>query len=168
MGVDSMYQNPGGAFNLPAGTEVGSTGDLAAGFLDAAITIEGTEGLPEGVLWDQEPDPNGVAVIHQDFIDAPLFSVFVVNDVDFTSDVEIGSISVYFSNTQSAWPGNVTMATLNIFEAPNGLGDPTTGLLVPIDVTDVGGFLEIRASGLNIPLPAGQYFIGLSPNVSQS
>ena len=107
------------------------------------------------MLWDQEPDPNGIAIIHQDFLDAPPFSVFVVNDVDFSTDVEIGSISVYFSNTQSSWPGNVTMGTVNIFTAPNGLGDPTSGIVVPIDVTDQGGFLEIEASGLNIPLAAG-------------
>ena len=163
VGNESMYQNPGGAFNLPAGTQVGNVSDLAAGLLDTAIMIEGTEGLPEGVLWDQEPDPNGIAIIHQDFLDAPPFSVFVVNDVDFSTDVEIGSISVYFSNTQSSWPGNVTMGTVNIFTAPNGLGDPTSGIVVPIDVTDQGGFLEIEASGLNIPLAAGQYFIGLSP-----
>jgi len=116
-----------------------------------------------GVLWDQEPDPSGIAIVHQDFLDAPPFSVFVVTDVDFPAAVEIGTVSVFFSNTQSSWPGNVTMATLNIFTAPGGLGDPTSGIVVPIDVTDVGGFLEIQASGLNIPLAAGQYFIGLSP-----
>jgi len=168
VGAESMYQNPGGAFNLPAGTQVGNASDLAAGFLDAAISIEGTEGLPMGVLWDQEPDPAGFAIIHQEFLDAPPFSVYVVNDIDLPADSEIGSVSVYFTNTQSSWPGNVTMGILNIFTAPNGLGDPTTGILVPIDVTDVGGFLEISATGLNIPLAAGQYFIGLSPMADSS
>lgn len=159
---DSQYRNPGGGFALPAGTDWGIAEDLGMGFFDGAMTIQGVEQLPTGVLLGQDPDPDGFSIVHQEISDAMDFSVFVVNDVSFNSTVDIDSISVFYTNTQDTWPGGVFDAVLNIFPAV-GLGDPNLGIVVPVSVTDVGGYLEITASGLGLQLAAGDYYLGLTP-----
>ena len=158
----SHYRNPGGFFGFPAGTDWGMGDELLPGFFDAAITVQGVERLPDGLLWNQEADPDGSAIVHQEISDAQDFSVYVVNDVTFNSEVEIDSISVFYTDVEGQWSGGVVDAVFNIFLV-DGLGDPTQGTIVPVTVTDLGGYLEVKTSGLGLILSAGDYYIGLTP-----
>jgi len=87
----------------------------------------------------------------------------------------IQSISVYMGTLAFSTP---TQATLNVFaktgSLPSASDNPRSadgsGVLVPVSVTafeingNSGQFAnEVMASGLNISLPAGDYWIGLTP-----
>ena len=133
------------------------------------------------VLWDQSvltdywqyppivtsqefppPDPFGA------------YSAYTVNDV--TTDGHnwvIEEITVYYSrySTPSPWVGLVQQARLNVLPKtgalPDNTYDPTTGQLVNVTLTPFTqnnvNYLAITASGLNIPLSAGAYWVGLVP-----
>jgi hypothetical protein len=128
------------------------------------------------VLWDQSvPDtsPTGVGLVNTY---SPGFNgsiAYGVNNVVVpASGWTVQSVSVYFSNFND--PG--TSGILNIFPksgslplagnnpqaSPTGAGTPVS--LGSIDfVYDNQGIREYTASGLNIVLAPGEYWIGLTP-----
>ena len=120
-------------------------------------------------LWDQPPITDIPAFKDQRYADFPDFSTFLVVDVVFDTGVKISSITTYFTNGNLGWPQNADgFATLNIFADPlsNADDNPLDGRSVPVflAVTDDG--LSATASGLNIDLAAGTYWIGLTPEVT--
>ena len=128
----------------------------------------------QSILWDQQPDTTLTTVIDLD-IPAPQagFSTYLVNDATFTSDVNIDSVTTFFSNNSGSWGGLITDGILNIFDG-DGLvasDDPTSGGdfgpgSVSVSITDLGNnVLAVTASGLNLDLAAGTYFFGLSPSL---
>jgi hypothetical protein len=117
------------------------------------------------ILWDQAPDPDALAFVDQRFSDFPEFSTFLVNDVVFNTQVNVDSISVYFTDINQSWPAAGT-ATLNVFLNDGTLDteDPLAGTQVAINLIDTADGLTVVASGLNLNLAAGTYWIGLTPN----
>ncbi len=120
-------------------------------------------------LWDQPPDNSG-NFVDQNFEAAfDAYDAFMLMDVTFGGAVVITDITTYY--TVGNWPLGAGTATLNIF-ANDGSGLPQPG-----DIPDNGASVatnaavhalgqEITASGLNINLAAGSYWVGLTPEVS--
>jgi hypothetical protein len=117
------------------------------------------------IITDQEfppPDPFGG------------YSSYVVNDI--TTDGAnwiIEGITVYYTrySSPSPWESVVQQGRLNILPKtgalPDNAYDPTAGQLVNVTLTPFTqnnvNYLAITASGLNIPLSNGTYWIGLTP-----
>jgi hypothetical protein len=118
------------------------------------------------VLWDQSNYNSGInAFVDQEFDDFPSYSSYMVMDVVSTGWT-VQSVSAYFTLGSGNWAG-VTQARLNLFaktgSLPGAGDDPTAGSTVAVSLTNLGDTWEITASGLNIDVPAGDYWIGLSP-----
>ena len=120
------------------------------------------------ILWDQPPIPDKPAFKDQNYGDFPDFAIFLVADVVFDTGVKISSITTYFTNGNGAWPQNASgFATLNIFLAPLSNADhhPQLGQSVAVDFVTTANGIEVTASGLNINLDAGTYWVGLTPEL---
>ena len=118
------------------------------------------------VLWDQSNVNTGInAFVDQEFSDVPSYSAYMVMDVVSTGWT-VQSVSAYFTNNMGNWAG-VTQARLNIFSKtgtlPVAADDPTAGSTVGVSLTNLGSSWEITASGLNVNVPIGDYWIGLTP-----
>lgn len=118
------------------------------------------------VLWHQAPNTAAVAYVDQEFSDFPTFNTYAVSDVTLGAASTITDVTVYFS-INAGWPGVITQGRLNIFaksgSLPGGGDDPGTGTVVNVVVSNAGDHMTIKASGLNIGLAAGSYWIGLTP-----
>ena len=126
-----------------------------------STSVPSTAGAP---LWDQPPtDPQTFFAIDQEFPDNFDATTFLVHDVAFTSRVHLSSISAWFTNNNGGWPGNITSARLSIFSAPLDAADaPADGVVVPASLVADGTLLRLDAS-VDIELPSGSYWIGLTP-----
>ena len=141
-----------------------------------------TSNLVSGQLFDQQPDTTAGAFVDQAFPDFPDFSTFQVEDVVFANDVTIGSITGYYTFDGGAdgmpWPldnmGVPFTAVVNIFPDDGALDteDPEAGLVVDVIMEDVdldgdGAFdtKTVTACSLDIVLPAGTYWSGITPEV---
>jgi hypothetical protein len=121
------------------------------------------------VLWDQSA--LGTAdVANQEFGDFPAFNNYSVGDIAVTGlGWQITSVSIFVSlQNATAWQAQVTQGRLNIFGKTGGTplasDDPTAGSLVSISTTSVGNNVyKITASGLNMNVSAGNYWVGLTP-----
>jgi len=166
---------------------VGGAATLAAGQM--AMKVEPVGGpAPAGVgerigpagavLWDQQPDlsENTWAVHDQESADFPEGSAYIVNDVMFDSAVTITSVTTYFSWFSQGFPigEDVLSARLNIFPKTSSLpaddDDPRLGMSVPVDVSEemfdgLGLTWVFEADDLSIDLPAGAYWVGLTPQL---
>jgi hypothetical protein len=124
-----------------------------------------------GVLWDQQPLDGSTGYINQEFGDDPAFSTYQVHDITVTGGGwNITSITEYFTNNGSAWPGSFD-ARLNIFAlngpAPLSTDDPTAGLIYPaVNLATI--MSTVTLSGLSIYLAPGSYWIGFTPIVDLS
>lgn len=130
-------------------------------------------GARADVLWDQSGfDPFYDSVlVDQSFPDSPDFDAYMVNDVLVGGNGwTVSSVTTYFSHGWGDWP-DVGHARLNIFKKtgalPNADDDPGSGLRVPVTISVIsfGYSLSVNASGLDIDLAPGEYWIGLTPDI---
>ena len=137
------------------------------------LTITPAANAGDLILWDQQPDFSQGApssFVDQNFGDFPTFSTFLVGDVVFGGAVQIHSITTYYTNDLVKgpfWPQDIGgTATLNIFADPlTNADDPFTGTSVVVNYVTTANGIEVTASGLNIDLVAGTYWIGLTPEL---
>ncbi|HZW07561.1 MAG TPA: hypothetical protein VFF65_10600 [Phycisphaerales bacterium] len=151
----------------------------------AALALAGslvlTTAATADVLWDQSALSGTTSSVPNTISGGPPFgsTVYAVSDVVVPAGGwTITSISTFFSRLGFAdWSTDVTTARLNIFSRtgslPAGGDNPGAGTVVSIFCTpstfDAGpGFGEqgvwvATASGLNITLAPGDYWIGLTP-----
>ena len=122
------------------------------------------------VLIDRPPDDSRLAVRDQEYPDFPDFSTYLVADIIFDTDVEIKSITTYFTDTNGTWPQNeIGLARLNIFQGQLvGDDDPTLGMIVEANyiANPTGTDLVADLTTLIGPLVLQgqtQYWIGLTP-----
>lgn len=117
------------------------------------------------IAWDQQPDTSVQGIINQEIPDIPALSTYLVNDITISQRTLIRGVTVYFTNSQNTWEGNVTEARLFAFPDDFSTFDPSLdGQIVPVVVTDVGdNVLVIEAEKLFLPLDAGTHWIGLTP-----
>lgn len=124
------------------------------------------------VLWDQsafDGDPYN-DLVDQNFGDFPTYSAFMVDD--FTTGGQtwnITSVHTYFTYNPY-WVG-ITSASLQFYKKGGSQPDDTNDLApeykVPVSVINHGSFMEVAATGLNIPElngVNGDYWVGLTPN----
>jgi len=120
------------------------------------------------VLIDRLPNPDALPLHDQEYPDFPECSIYVVANVVFDVNVEISSITTYFTNIGQNWPHNeLGSAVLNVFEgALNSNHDPTQGATLAVFFADVSNGITVTASFENNPLKLSgntQYWIGLTP-----
>jgi len=117
------------------------------------------------VLWDQPPAmPGASPIVEWEDTVTPELDLYQVHDVVFTDPVQLTSVCTWYTDNNGTWVGAITQARLNIFTSDPLLAsdDPTTGTLVPVTATIDGLFVRIEAT-LDVALPAGSYWIGLTP-----
>lgn len=140
---------------------------IAAAMVLGAMSITAPVSAGD-VLWDQPLLLDTQAFVDQNFSDFPDFSTFLVSDVVFGTPVIINSITTYYTNVFNLWPQNAAgTATLNIFADPlSGGDDPAAGASVVVDFVTTADGIAVTASGLNMALGAGTYWIGLAPELT--
>jgi hypothetical protein len=117
------------------------------------------------VLWDQSVfDPNGPGIANSH---SPGFNGFVihsVNDVTVDATWNVQSITQYYSSWNFNW-GSISTGYLHIAPKTGALPtfNPTTDVQVPMTATLVDGVFVVSATGLNIDLAAGEYWMGITP-----
>lgn len=139
-------------------------------------------GASADVLWDQSQLADYTAelpsIMDQEVPPSdPLadYSSYAVTDVDTAGESWIvQDITTYFSSydgESSFWQGAVEQARLNILpktgSLPDNTYDPCDGELVDVTLTTFAQnniwYLAVTASGLDISLSPGEYWIGLTP-----
>ena len=116
-------------------------------------------------IWDQIPDDTGSVLANQELPGFPEFNTYLVNDFQVDSELQMTGISVYFTNTNESWMGNVTQARFSFTSDPSGdnYNPFTEGEIVPVTITEVEtGVIRIFAEK-QLSIPAGTHWIGLSP-----
>ena len=141
----------------------------------AAVTLLAVPAVAD-VLWDQyTPDPNmGAANDSQGGCFVGAVTHFQANDVSFAENVTINSISTvydYYNDPGLDLSNWATEAYLMIIPKTGNLmwptDDPRLYGTVPVTVTivNIGGsdYQELNASGLDITLEAGDYWVSFNP-----
>lgn len=122
------------------------------------------------VLWDQSADPFGAGFFNS-VSGSPPFGItqYVVSDVTVpASGWYVETITTYYSFLDPFWGTSISEGHVNVFPKTgalpvDGTDDPTISMLVPMTGTDIGGMWQVQATGLGIVLPAGEYWIGITP-----
>jgi len=120
------------------------------------------------VLWDQSDfDPFGAGFFNVQAGGPPFGqTVFTVSDVTVNgSGWNVESITTYYSALDPSWGGTISMGKVHVFDrtGPLPVEDPTLSMDVPMSGTLVTDHFEVTASGLNLNLPPGDYWIGITP-----
>lgn len=129
------------------------------------------------ILLCQDPDTAEFAFADHDFTDVPTISSYMVDDITLASSTGQGyvidSVSTYFRASSGDLSG-VTTGVLSIF-SDDGVLDTETpaGQAVQITVSPMadqgnGPNFVVTASGLNLCLDDGNYWIGLTPSMDSS
>jgi hypothetical protein len=129
-----------------------------------------------GVLWNQPVNWSSSAYVNQEFPDVPTYSTYVVSDIV----VPAGGWTV----TSGTWYGGcwnggcgyglpTIPVLLNVFplsgSLPGAGDDPTAGTPYTASISISGGsgdWVTIQLTGLSLVLPAGSYWIGITPELS--
>ncbi|MFT7480712.1 MAG: hypothetical protein ACI80N_004027, partial [Gammaproteobacteria bacterium] len=150
--LPSPAQSSTGALSLQAPTGVTPQG----GTVQAAVGP---------VLWDQPPAAlPDTPILEEEDPAAPAVALYQVHDVLFDDAVNLTSITTWYTNFNSSWPGGITQARVNVFTNDPLLSsdDPIMGLLVSATATFDGSYVKVEAL-VDLDLAAGAYWIGLTP-----
>jgi len=141
-------------------------------FLTLALTFAMTgAAMAQGVIWDQAEGYESWSMGYFNVIagGGPMgMTMYTVNDV--VVPVEgwtIDSIKIYYDGFNPGWAGALTSGLVYLEAKTGGMptGDPSTGTAVSVTcVLLENGFLEVSATGLDMALTEGEYWIGLTPN----
>ena len=127
------------------------------------------------VLWDQTAGYEGWSQGFFNMIAGgpPMGSTtYTVNDIVVPAGGwDVTTMRVYYDGFDQGWAGTVTSAVLYL-EPKTGstpTGDPSTGTTVAVTTTILGnGFMEVAATGLDMNIAEGEYWIGLTPYAPNS
>ena len=140
----------------------------------AVLSLAVTPALAD-VLWDQSDVDDFGAGFFNSISGSPPFgsTIYCVSDVTVpASGWEINSITVYFSALDPAWGDAISQGALHIWPktGPMPIQDPALSPLVPMTATlDVlNNRFVVTASGLSEGIPAGEYWIGITPQAPSS
>lgn len=102
---------------------------------------------------------------NQDATDFPNFSSYIVVDVSFDNATVIDTVTTYYDAAFDWSVVSNPTAVLSIFAAPlSSADDPAIdGMSVPVTITSDGMMNTVTTTDLGIELPAGDYWIGLTP-----
>lgn len=126
------------------------------------------------VLWDQSNyvvGPN--SLVDEEFLDYPTYSSYMMMDVTASTDWTVDSVSIFLTDGQNGVWQVINQARLNVFSwtpgsLPAAADDPSAGTLVSVTMTDLGDTFKMTASGLDLDLAAGNYWIGLAPQATHA
>lgn len=123
------------------------------------------------VIWDQSATHDVDQFMNS--ISAGMWGTVIIysaSDINVTVPATITNITTYYTNT-GQWVAGSYPAVVDVYAKTGatpvtGADDPLNGLAVTIDLVDVGGMFEVRATGLNIPVTAGEYWVVLTPEIA--
>lgn len=129
------------------------------------------QGAGADVLWDQSDfDMFGAGYFNSVSGDPPLgVTMYGVNDVTVGGEGwHVESISTYYSALDPGWGSAITEGKLHVFPKSGPLpvdstDDPAASMTVPMTGTFDTDHIVVTASGLDLDLPAGDYWIGITP-----
>lgn len=118
-------------------------------------------------LWDQSDyDVAGMGFFNSESGSPPFGSTnHTVNDVTVECGWLVESITIYFSAVDPGWGGAITQGYLHVYPKTGALPveDPTASPLVPMSAVLDADHFVLTASGLDLDLPPGDYWIGITP-----
>jgi hypothetical protein len=122
------------------------------------------------VLWDQSDfDPMGAGFFNSESGSPPFgLTMFSVCDITVDSEWTVDSITQYYSALDPAWGDAIFEGYLHVFAKTGPLpvddvDDPTTSPLVSMTGVFDTDHIVVMASGLDLTLAAGEYWIGITP-----
>jgi len=123
------------------------------------------------VLWDQSSVDEFGAGFFNSVSGAPPFGVtmYAVSDVTVSGQSwNIDSITTWYSFLDPSWGTAITQGHLHVFPKGgslpiDGVDDPTVSMLVPMTGVMDGATWRVSATGLNLNLLPGSYWIGMTP-----
>jgi hypothetical protein len=129
-----------------------------------------------GALWEQLPIFSGAELVNQEFPDFPTFNAYMVDDINVASATNMSEMTGWTTNGFGNWVGLLTAGVVHVYPKTGSLPDNATnnpgsslvggdGTDVPITVTldtGVGGANAVTATGINIALPAGDLWVGIT------
>jgi hypothetical protein len=123
------------------------------------------------VLWDQSAfNESGAGFFNSISGSPPMgLTVYTVDDVTVgPAGWTVTSITTYYSAIDPNWGLGITEGRLHVFPKTgplpvNGTDDPTLSQTVAMSAALINGHFEITASGLNLILTPGEYWIGITP-----
>ena len=131
----------------------------------ATATVAGAQ----TILWDQTAGYEGWSMgFFNNIAGGPPMgsTMYTVNDVTVPETWTIHRYTVYYDGFDPTWAGSVTSAVFYI-EPKTGstpTGDPASGVTVPVVCEILGnGFMTVTALELDEVIPAGDYWMGLTP-----
>ncbi len=123
------------------------------------------------VLFDQTDfDPYGPGFFNSESGGPPFgMTVYAVNDVTVTEGWIVESVTTFYSALDPVWGEGITEGKLHVFEKTGSLpitggDDPEASPVVAMSATLNGDHFVITATGLNLELAPGEYWIGITPN----
>lgn len=139
--------------------------------LSIAVPAQAQDGCT--VIWDSPPNFDLTGLVDQEFDDFPEFSTYLCPNVPVVDESELTSVTTYYTNASGLWPQGLINAVLNIVEVtpgflpPNSYDPSVDGVLVVAEMApfDGGLALTVDLTGAGVILPAGEYAIGLTPNL---
>jgi len=135
------------------------------------IGIFGAQPARAEVLWDQTGfDPWGAGFFNSESGSPPFgMTQFAVNDVTVDgAGWNIESITTYYSALDPSWGSAIMEGYLHIFDKVgplpiDGVDDPAASPMIPMSGTFNNDHIVVTATGLNVDLVPGDYWIGITP-----
>jgi hypothetical protein len=123
------------------------------------------------ILWDQSDfDAFGPGFFNVDAGSPPFgMTVFAVNHVTVdASGWAVDSISAYFSALDPVWGAGIIEGYLHVFDKTgplpiDGVDDPAASPMVAMSAVLESDHWVVTASGVNLNLTGGEYWIGITP-----
>ncbi len=122
-------------------------------------------------LWEQSDfDPWGAGFPHSVSGGPPFGStVYGVSDVSVECGWLVETITTYYSAMDFGWGEAIYEGNLHVWEKTgplpvNGVHDPAASPVVPVTAVLNGDHWVVTATGLNLDLPPGEYWIGITPS----
>lgn len=134
----------------------------------SALALAASAGAQSEVLWDQSDlDPNTSGIANSISPGFGGFTIYAVADI-VVADAgwSVESITQFYSSWNQDWLFAITEGSLHVFPKTGALpvDDPAASVTVPMTAAlNNPDVIEVTASGLNLDLAPGEYWIGITP-----
>lgn len=123
------------------------------------------------ILWDQSDYDLFGNGFFNSVSGGPPFGItmFAVSDVTVSgAPWHVDTINTYYGFISGTWGDAISQGHLHVYPKTGSLpidatDIPTASPLVPMTGTNIGGVWHVQATGLNLDLAPGEYWIGITP-----